>query len=209
MAIDGQNSSARNCSSTSGLGDRLLVREEEAETNPDKVERRAPKAARDPYGELLSGVVSLIEEARIAAVRAVNVVLTSNYWLVGQRIVEHEQSGSERAGYGEALLKRLVQDLTMRLGRGFSERNLGQMRLFLSGLARREFGRHRLPNLLRGLVSRCLGPITSGCSPSRMPRRGNTMSVKHYSAVGLRVNSIVKSPVLPTREPVAQDRVRP
>ena len=97
------------------------------------VERRAPKARRDPYGELLSGVVSLIEEARFAAVRSVNVVLTSTYWLVGQRIVEHEQSGSERAGYGEALLKRLAQDLTARLGRGFSERNLRQMRLFYLG----------------------------------------------------------------------------
>ena len=101
--------------------------------NPCKVERRPAKAALDPYSELLSGVVSLIEEARIAAVRAVNIVLTSTYWLVGQRIVEHEQSGSERAGYGEALLKRLAQDLTARLGRGFSERNLRQMRLFYLG----------------------------------------------------------------------------
>jgi hypothetical protein len=58
-------------------------------------------------------------------------VLTSTYWLVGQRIVEHEQSGSERAGYGEALLKRLAQDLTIRLGRGFSERNIRQMRQFI------------------------------------------------------------------------------
>jgi GNAT superfamily N-acetyltransferase len=57
---------------------------------------------RDPYGELLSSVVSLIEEARIAAVRAVNVVLTSTYWLVGQRIVEHEQSGSYRGVPGGA-----------------------------------------------------------------------------------------------------------
>jgi predicted nuclease of restriction endonuclease-like (RecB) superfamily len=77
----------------------------------------------------LTGVVSLIEQARIASVRSVNVVLTSTYWLVGRRIVEHEQSGSERAGYGEALLKRLAEDLTARLGRGFSERNIRQMRL--------------------------------------------------------------------------------
>lgn len=97
------------------------------------MERRAPKVAHDPYGELLSGVVSLIEQARLAAVRSVNVVLTSTYWLVGQRIVEHEQSGSDRAGYGEALLKRLADDLTARLGRGFSERNIRQMRLFYSG----------------------------------------------------------------------------
>ena len=60
-------------------------------------------------------------------------MLTSTYWLVGQRVVEHEQSGSERAGYGQALLKRLAQDLTARLGRGFSERNIRQMRQFYLG----------------------------------------------------------------------------
>jgi hypothetical protein len=97
---------------------------------PGKAERRKPKAPYDPYGELLSGVVGLIEQARLAAVRSVNVVLTSTYWLVGQRIVEHEQSGLERAAYGEELIKRLAEDLTARLGRGFSERNIWQMRLF-------------------------------------------------------------------------------
>jgi predicted nuclease of restriction endonuclease-like (RecB) superfamily len=75
----------------------------------------------------------LIEQARLAAVRSVNVVLTSTYWLIGQRIVEHEQSGSERAAYGQELLKQLAQDLTPQLGRGFSERNLEQMRLFYLG----------------------------------------------------------------------------
>jgi len=94
---------------------------------------RRPAHAHGEYGELLTGVVRLIEEARVAAVRSVHVVLTSAYWLVGQRIVEHEQSGAERAGYGEALLKRLAQDLTAELGRGFSERNLEQMRLFYLG----------------------------------------------------------------------------
>jgi predicted nuclease of restriction endonuclease-like (RecB) superfamily len=101
--------------------------------HPVKVERRKPKAPHSPYSELLSGVVRLIEQARLAAVRSVNVVLTSTYWLVGQRIVEHEQSGSERAAYGQALLKRLAQDLTAELGRGFSERNIEQMRLFYLG----------------------------------------------------------------------------
>lgn len=101
--------------------------------NPNKVARRSPKRADDPYSELLRGVVSLIEQGRRAAVRSVNVVLTSTYWRVGQRIVEHEQSGAERAVYGESVLKRLAQDLTARLGRGFSERNIEQMRLFYLG----------------------------------------------------------------------------
>ena len=100
---------------------------------PGKVARRKPKRPQRPYHELLSGVVRLIEQARLAAVRSVNVVLTSTYWLVGQRIVEHEQSGSERAAYGQELLKQLAQDLTPQLGRGFSERNLEQMRLFYLG----------------------------------------------------------------------------
>jgi hypothetical protein len=58
--------------------------------HPVKLERRKAKAPRSPYRELLSGVVRLIEQARLSAVRSVNVVLTSTYWLVGQRIVEHE-----------------------------------------------------------------------------------------------------------------------
>src|ERR1700722_13756955 len=97
---------------------------------PVTVKRRKPKLPRGPYGKLLSGVVRLIEQARLAAVRSVNVVLTSTYWMVGQRIVEHEQSGLERATYGQELIKRLAEDLTPQLGRGFSERNLEQMRLF-------------------------------------------------------------------------------
>jgi predicted nuclease of restriction endonuclease-like (RecB) superfamily len=98
-----------------------------------KMARRKAKAPRPPYRELLKGVVRLIEQARLAAVRSVNVVLTSTYWLVGQRIVEHEQSGAERAAYGQALMKLLAQDLTAQLGRGFSERNLETMRLFYLG----------------------------------------------------------------------------
>jgi hypothetical protein len=101
--------------------------------HPGKMERRKPKSPRVPYRDLLSGVVRLIEQARLAAVRSVNVVLTSTYWLVGERIVEHEQFGSERAAYGEELIKRLAHDLTTRLGRGFSERNIRQMRLFYLG----------------------------------------------------------------------------
>jgi len=50
--------------------------------------------------------------------------MTATYWLVGRRIVEQEQLGAARAGYGQQLLKRLATDLSARYGRGFSERNL-------------------------------------------------------------------------------------
>ncbi len=86
-----------------------------------------------PYDDLLADVARVIEDARRAAARSVNTVMTRTYWLIGHRIVEQEQQGAARAEYGERLLKRLAQDLSGRFGRGFSERNLEQMRGFYLG----------------------------------------------------------------------------
>ena len=82
------------------------------------------------YAVVHADIVALLETARRAAARSVNAVMTATYWEVGRRIVEFEQGGQERAAYGLALLKRLSGDLSARFGRGFSERNLEQMRLF-------------------------------------------------------------------------------
>ena len=56
--------------------------------------------------------------------------MTASYWEIGRRIVESEQRGKKRAGYGEALLERLAADLTAKFGRGFGARNLWLMRRF-------------------------------------------------------------------------------
>src|SRR5271163_643451 len=82
------------------------------------------------YGLLLTGLASLVEQARRASARAVNGILTATYWEAGRRIVEFEQGGKARAAYGEGLLKRLGQDLTAKHGRGFSRQNLQLMRAF-------------------------------------------------------------------------------
>ena len=84
----------------------------------------------DDYNRLLSGVIDLLEEARRAAARSVDSVMTSTYWEIGRRIVEHEQKGKARAEYGKAVIERLSEDLNRRFGRGFGRRNLAQMRLF-------------------------------------------------------------------------------
>ena len=82
------------------------------------------------YDGLLQGVVRLLEEGRRSAARAVNTIVTAAYWEIGCRIVEHEQQGKRRAGYGEALIEKLAADLTAKFGRGFSQTNLKQMREF-------------------------------------------------------------------------------
>ena len=95
--------------------------------------RRKPAAVADGYSDVHGAIVALLEAARWAAARNVNALMSASYWEIGRRIVESEQGGAARAGYGEALLKRLSTDLTARFGRGFSERNLEQMRLFYLG----------------------------------------------------------------------------
>ena len=87
----------------------------------------------DAYDSILSSVVELLEQSRRLAARSVNALMTATYWEIGRRIVEVEQRGAKRAEYGESLLKKLSEDLTKRFGRGFSERNLEQMRLFYIG----------------------------------------------------------------------------
>ena len=85
------------------------------------------------YDNILNDLVDLLESARRTSARAVNAVITATYWEVGRRLVEFEQGGKKRADYGKALLKNLALDLTGKFGRGFSERNLEQMRLFYHG----------------------------------------------------------------------------
>ena len=92
--------------------------------------KRPQKLAPAGYSAFLEDVVGLLDSARRAASRAVNSVLTATYWEIGRRIVEHEQKGQERAEYGERLIELLAHDLAARFGRGFSFRNVFQMRQF-------------------------------------------------------------------------------
>jgi len=87
----------------------------------------------DAYMDFAGDIATLLDEARRQAARSVNAILITTYWEIGRRIVEFEQKGEQRAEYGQALLKRLASDLTAKFGRGFSERNIEQMRLFYLG----------------------------------------------------------------------------
>ena len=92
--------------------------------------RRAALGQDAPYQAVFGDVSKIIDAARDTAARSVNAAMTAAYWLIGRRIVESEQSGDERAEYGAALIERLAEDLTGRFGRGFSLRNIYNMRLF-------------------------------------------------------------------------------
>lgn len=112
-----------------------------APRKPAKAVKRTRRVNARPvtsYDDIRADIIALLEGARRAATRSVNAVMTATYWEIGRRIVEFEQGGAARASYGTALLKRLSRDLTSRVGRGYSERNLEQMRLFYLAWPREE-----------------------------------------------------------------------
>lgn len=90
----------------------------------------AGEGAAAGYAEIRIGIVELVSSACLAAARSVNALMTASYWEIGRRIVQAEQKGKRRAGYGEQLIERLSIDLTQAFGRGFSADNLENMRRF-------------------------------------------------------------------------------
>lgn len=79
---------------------------------------------------LYDTINKIIEEARNTVYRAANFAMVQAYWHIGRAIVEEEQNGKERAGYGQELITQLAKKLTKNHGRGFTETNLKYMRQF-------------------------------------------------------------------------------
>jgi len=77
-----------------------------------------------------SQIVDLLQSAKQQVLRTVNTTMVVTYFEIGRKIVEEEQHGKERADYGKSLLKELSKVLTHKFGRGFSVRNIEQMRKF-------------------------------------------------------------------------------
>ena len=72
----------------------------------------------------------ILSQARQQALQSVNVLMVQAYWAIGQEIIEEEQKGANKAGYGEQLLEGLAKRLTREFGKGFTQRNLRYMRAF-------------------------------------------------------------------------------
>ena len=62
--------------------------------------------------------------------RSVDFCRVQMYWTIGQRIVEKEQQGRERAEYGKYLIKNLAKEIEPEYGSGFGERQLNFCRQF-------------------------------------------------------------------------------
>lgn len=61
------------------------------------------------FDDLSNAIVETHQSAQYSAIKAVNQMATLRNWLIGCYIVEYEQNGSDRAKYGDRLLKRLEE----------------------------------------------------------------------------------------------------
>jgi len=85
---------------------------------------------KQPHRKLFENIKALLNEARNAVARNINTAMVMTYFEIGRMIVVDEQQGKARADYAEETLKNLSLDLTREFGKGFSERNLENMRKF-------------------------------------------------------------------------------
>ena len=78
----------------------------------------------------ITDIRKILEQAQKKAYGSINKAMIEAYWKIGERIVEEEQKGTERAKYGTELIKSISNELTKDLGRGFSETSIRDYRKF-------------------------------------------------------------------------------
>lgn len=100
--------------------------------SPVQTVTHKPESLRSRFYE---SVAKVLADARCNAYRAVNFAMVAAYWQVGRMIVEEEQRGKERAGYGEELINHLSERLVSDFGNGYSPRSLREFRQFYLAFA--------------------------------------------------------------------------
>jgi predicted nuclease of restriction endonuclease-like (RecB) superfamily len=75
-------------------------------------------------------IKDILAQARNKAQSAVNSAMVEAYWLIGQRIVQEELQGQNKAQYGTRIMEELSKALAADFGKGFSYANLYNFRQF-------------------------------------------------------------------------------
>jgi hypothetical protein len=111
---------------------------------PASPPKGAGEATEPHLGALYGQIREILATARDRAWQAVNTVMVEAHWEVGRVIVQDEQAGKERAGYGKRVLEGLARRLQAEFGKGFDQSNLRNMRAFFLIYPIRDALRHEL-----------------------------------------------------------------
>lgn len=110
---------------------------------------------------LFDRVREILATAQTSIARSVNTAQVVANWLIGREIVEEQQRGQRRAGYGKKLLSNLAVKLEQEFGSGYSPDNLEAFRQFYL----------KYPLLISETVSRKFAPWTLSSTISDAARR--------------------------------------
>lgn len=90
--------------------------------------------------DYIKDIKDILLQAKKQSYKSVNSVMIQAYWLIGWRIVEQEQKGEKRAGYGEKIIEKLSKALNTELGSGMSEAHLKNCRQFFLTFSEKQIG---------------------------------------------------------------------
>lgn len=85
----------------------------------------------EDFKSLINSISAAHKTMQHQASTAVNPSLTIRNWLIGYYLVEYEQNGKDRAGYGKKLLESLEQEFKGRGIKGLTVRRFRDYRMFL------------------------------------------------------------------------------
>ncbi len=119
------------------------------------------KTSSNSTPQIFDRVSEILESARANVARTVNTTQVVANWLIGREIVEEEQAGRRRAGYGARLLAELSARLAQGYGRGYSVDNLEAFRQFYidyPSLISETASRKLMPSAISETASRKIEP---------------------------------------------------
>lgn len=82
------------------------------------------------FESLCENSIALIKSAKTTAVKQIDKFQILTYFILGKWIVEEQQNGKNRAGYGNRVIEKLSDSLTKEFGKGYSSETLKNARKF-------------------------------------------------------------------------------
>ncbi len=151
---------------------------------------------------LFRRVREVLDAARTSIAHTVNATQVVANWLIGREIVEEEQRGQRRAGYGMELLSELAARLKHEFGAGYGVDNLELFRRFIWNTPGcywecrpKKFPARRVGNLM-ARRSRC--KLNTRCVPHRDNPGSSTPISRGHTIAGCCALTVCK-PVTSTR----------
>lgn len=132
--------------------------------------------------DLFSKVSAIIDEGRKYVSTAVDLAEVYSKYQIGMYIVEEEQSGEKRAGYGKQILINLSEKLTEKYGDGWSVEQLTLIRKFYMTYSKFVNTDYEIQNSDLGIAEHTAAKIANTVYPIRnLPKQIDSSTMPHFT----------------------------